>query len=327
MSARPTAGPTTTRPKSGRPTVAVLHLGEMGAAIAAVLKAAAIRVVTHLDGCGDKTVRRCRATDVEVLQPDEVYRASDIVISLVPPDAATAVAEAFCKSTARRGTLYVDANSISPDHATAIARRVESTGRDFVDAAINGLAKSLTKSGTLFLSGDRASEVAALFEGRVHAQVLGSIPGKASAIKMLLAGVSKGVCALYAELSLLAEAQHLLPEFSASTRVIYPAIAALAERVLPTYATHATRRAAEMRELVSTTDTAGIDAPVIEAIASQHDALAVHLQRHPATLNVSLSDFLRHLRETDFRATPPDRRHPAAVAGAVTDEIGDCHGQ
>ena len=73
-----------------------------------------------------------------------------------------------------------------------------------MDGAINGLAKNLTSSATMFLSGPRASEVADLFGQHVRVRLLGHEFGRASAMKMLLSGLSKGVCALFAETALTA---------------------------------------------------------------------------------------------------------------------------
>ena len=79
-----------------------------------------------------------------------------------------------------------------------------------MDAAVNGLAHNAASSGTLFLSGPRAAEVARLFAGTMRVQELGSEPGSASAMKMLLGGLSKGLCALFLELALLAREQGML---------------------------------------------------------------------------------------------------------------------
>src|SRR3954453_2375154 len=139
--------------------VAILYPGEMGAALAAVLAARGYRVVTTLAHRGDATARRCQTAGVHVLQSlSEVVRHSDVVISLVPPAAAEETAQAYCDLAhlAPPAALYVDANSIGPDLARSIGDRITRTGHAFVDAAINGLAKNLTTSGTLFLSGERA---------------------------------------------------------------------------------------------------------------------------------------------------------------------------
>jgi 3-hydroxyisobutyrate dehydrogenase-like beta-hydroxyacid dehydrogenase len=204
-------------------------------------------------------------------------RVSDVLVSLVDPAAAEEVARSYCELAhlAPKHAIFIDANSIGPAKARAIARRVEHAGRSFVDGSINGLAKNLATSGTLYLSGAGADDVAAAFDGVSRVRVLGGEPGRASAMKMLLGGLSKGLCALFTELALLAERQGMLDAMLEAAGRTYPGVCAVAERMLPTYPQHAGRRATEMYELemmarsgVTTTPT------VIEAVRRFHEDLA-----------------------------------------------------
>lgn len=258
-------------------TVGVLYPGELGAAVAAVLRGRGLDLVTTLGGRGLATARRCEDAGIVVLNSlADVVRRADVLVSLVPPGAAEDVAAAYCDLAhlAPSTAIYVDMNSIGPELSAALGERVERRGRGFVDAAINGLAKNLTTGGTLYLSGARAGEVAALFGGAVRTKVLGDDAGRASAMKMLLAGLSKGVCALFAELALVARHHDLLPELTEASAQIYPGIWALVERMLPTYALHAGRRAGEMRELEDTARGAGIEPCVVAAVRELHETLA-----------------------------------------------------
>ncbi|MDB5304731.1 MAG: putative dehydrogenase [Phycisphaerales bacterium] len=259
------------------PTVGILYPGEMGASLAAVLCARGVRVITTLAGRGEQTARRACAAGVEVLPSlQDVVRASDVLISLVPPAAAEQAADDYCELAhlAPPGALYVDANSIGPELSAALAARVAGRGRGFVDAAINGLAKNLTTGGTLFLSGPRAGEVARLFGDAIQLKVLGDQPGRASAMKMLLSGLSKGVCALFVETALTAHHHGMLAEMSESYTRIYPGIMALVDRMLPTYAHHAARRADETRELEQTAQATGFEPCVLAAVRQSHELLA-----------------------------------------------------
>src|SRR5205814_4109392 len=134
------------------------------------------------------------------------------------------------------------------------------------DAAINGLAKNITTSGTLFLAGERAAEIAQVFDGVIRMQILGREPGRASAMKMLLSGLSKGICGLFVELALMAHRQGMLSEMLEASGQIYPGMMAVVDRMLPTYAQHAWRRATEMRELEQTARSAGLQPRVIAAV-------------------------------------------------------------
>jgi 3-hydroxyisobutyrate dehydrogenase-like beta-hydroxyacid dehydrogenase len=259
-------------------TVGLLYPGDMGAALAGVLTKGGVRVVTTLRCRSQATVRRASAAAGIVVLDSlaDVARESDVVLSVVSPAAAEAVAESYCRlsSAAPVAALFVDMNSTGPELAERLAARVEGCGVGFVDAAINGLAKNLTTSATLFLSGARSAEVAALFDKAVATRVLGPNAGRASAMKMLLGGVSKGTCALVLELALLARQRGMLGEMLSECARIYPGISALVDRMLPTYAQHAGRRAEEMNELLATAEASGLEPCLLEAVSRMHEMIA-----------------------------------------------------
>jgi 3-hydroxyisobutyrate dehydrogenase-like beta-hydroxyacid dehydrogenase len=290
-----------------RLTVGLLYPGEMGASLSALLHARGVDVVTTVAGRSDATARRAAASGVTVLDSlRDVVQRSDVVISLVVPAAAEEVADDYCAlaDLAPEAAVYVDANSIGPEKAASIARRVEAGGRSFVDAAINGLAKNVASSGTLYLSGARAPEIARLFDGAVRVKVLGDEPGRASAMKMLLGGLSKGLCALFTELALLADRQGMLEEMLEATARTYPGVAAVAERMLPTYPRHAGRRETEMNELEATALSAGLEPCVIAAVRRLHETLAA---TWPAgTDDPKAPDLASLVRELAVRLNPSD---------------------
>jgi L-threonate 2-dehydrogenase len=259
-------------------TIGLLYGGDMGAAVAAALVPRGWRIVSSLDGRSAATARRCREAGIDVLPGvADVVRTSRIVLSLVPPSAAADVAALYLRHArfAPPGAVYVDANSVAPDLAAAFAEQLAGHGIDFVDAAINGLAKSLlTGRATLFVSGARAGEIAAIFAPVMRVQVLGPVPGRASAMKMLLSALSKGICALFAETALIARRHDLLPELTEAATRIYPGIMTLVERMLPTYAQHAARRADEMRAVEQTAAAAAVEPCVLASVRELHERLA-----------------------------------------------------
>ncbi len=258
-------------------TIGILYPGEMGASLAGVLASRGYAVVTTLADRGEATARRSEAAGVIALGSLEaVAGVADVVLSVVPPGDAEAVAGAYLavSNGAPAGAIYVDVNSIGPELAMSLAARFEARGRAFVDAAINGLAANLTTTATLFLSGAGAGEVAELFGDALRVQHLGSEAGRASAMKMLLSGVSKGVCAMFVELALVAHRHDMLAEMTEAYARIYPGVMALVDRMMPTYPLHAGRRAVEMRELELTARAVGIEPTVVSAIRKMHDMLA-----------------------------------------------------
>ncbi len=255
------------------PTIAVLYGGEMGAALARVLIAKGIRVVTTIAGRSEATAARTRDAGMEILPSiDAIAQTADVVISLVTPASAEETATqvlAALKGQNRRIT-FIELNSISPQSAIRIADAFQRDGHAFVDGAVNGLAGKLADGATLLLSGEFAKDIAGLFEPEVRVQIVGGNPGDASLMKMLLSGMSKGICALYTEMAVTANTADALPAFNTLLGRIYPGVWQLVERMLPTYSVHAARRLEEMGELESAVRLAGIEPQLSRALRDAH---------------------------------------------------------
>ena len=258
-------------------TVGLLYPGEMGASLGKLLTNAGVRVVTTLTARGPRTAQLSREAGIESLSSlEEVVGQSTMILSLVETSSAATVAESYASLArlAPPGTVYVEANSIGPETMKSIAATVSAAGCDVVDGAINGPARTLSTGGTLYLSGSRADEVSSLLGKVVRVRVLGTEIGQASTMKMLLGGLTKGTCALFLELATLAERRGMLPEMMEAITMIYPGIAILIDRMLPTYARHAGRRSVEMQELEQTLQNSGMEPCLVGAICKLHDQLA-----------------------------------------------------
>jgi 3-hydroxyisobutyrate dehydrogenase-like beta-hydroxyacid dehydrogenase len=237
-------GPTT--------TVAILYPGEMGSVLGKILRQAGLRVVTTLENRSQRTATACAEAGLEVLSSlTDIAGTANVVLSVVPPATAREVAERFvdCLPAVGPRPLYADLNSVSPETARAVALVLESAGVEFVDGAVYGLASRLPGGGMLYLSGPKASQLASILDPSLRVRVLGKEPGTASAFKMLIAGVNKGITALFLEMSLAARRAGLLDDFLATCKDVYPGVFSIVERLLPTCPRHAVRRGDEMREL------------------------------------------------------------------------------
>jgi 3-hydroxyisobutyrate dehydrogenase-like beta-hydroxyacid dehydrogenase len=128
--------------------IGLLYSGEMGGAVAQLLRRDGCRLLTTLEGRGTKTVRNSRAAGLEELDClREVVRQASMLFVLVPPAAALDMAIRVQEQLAGRGRddrlIYVDANSVSPETVRAIASVFDGTQIDVVDAAISGPASRL----------------------------------------------------------------------------------------------------------------------------------------------------------------------------------------
>lgn len=160
--------------------VGLLHPGEMGAAVGAALAQAGHDVRWASAGRSAETHARAAAfTDAGTVA--DVLAQCEVVFSVVPPHAALELA----RSLPRYAGIYVDANAIAPTTADGVAAPMTR----FVDGGIIGNPPSPR----LYLSGDEAATVAALFAGStIEARVVAN----ASALKCAYAGWTKGSAAL-----------------------------------------------------------------------------------------------------------------------------------
>jgi hypothetical protein len=160
--------------------VGLLHPGEMGAAVGAALAAAGHTVLWASDGRSEATRARAGAFE-DMRTTGAVVAQCEVVFSVVPPHAALELA----RSLPPFDGIYVDANAVSP----ATARSVGDSVARFVDGGIVGAPPTPR----LYLSGDDAGTVAALFNG---SPIETELVGNASALKCAYAAWTKGTAAL-----------------------------------------------------------------------------------------------------------------------------------
>ena len=242
-----------------RKTIAVLHPGEMGAAVGAGLAARGHRVVWASAGRGAATRQRaedCGIEDVETLA--RAAQAADIVFSVCPPHAALELAHAV--AACGFGGIYVDANAVSPETTRALQRVVEAGGASYVDGGIIGPPPLPGASVRLYVCGSRAAEIAVLFEGCImQAIALDGPVGAASALKVCYAAWNKGATALLAAIRALAQQEGVDAALLAEWKVSLPDIPKRSEAVSGN-ARKAWRWIAEMEEIAASFEAAGLPA-------------------------------------------------------------------
>src|SRR4051794_616301 len=135
-------------------TIAVLHPGEMGSAVAAALGHDVTWVPAGRSGT---TADRARAAGMTPGDP----LTADVILSICPPHAALDVARSV---SAFRG-IYVDANAIAPGRSNEVRALVPHAL--FVDGGIIGPPPAKAGTTRLYLTGERAADVAALFAGTI----------------------------------------------------------------------------------------------------------------------------------------------------------------
>lgn len=265
-------------------TAAILYPGDMGSAVGAALSRRDWRVVSCLEGRGARTVAGARTAGIVAVETlGEAVSGADLVISIVPQAAALSTAEDVARALAgdRRCPVYVDANSIAPATMTDVSAILERAACPCVDGAFVGQAAMLGDKTTLYLSGERADEVAASLAGVLRVIVLGSRVGLASAFKLASTGFSKGLVSLFLEMLSGAERVGLRGELLDCLRRFYPGTVETVERLLPSYPRHLARRVAETaeyRQWLNDADQIGAMVAGTEAVLGRFVALGLDEQ-------------------------------------------------
>ncbi len=238
-------------------TVALLHPGEMGAAIGACLVGRGLRVVWASAGRSAATRSRAKASGLEDLGAlERALDAADVVLSVCPPHGALALAREVAGHGF--GGVYIDANAISPATVRDMGRVVESAGATFVDGGIIGPPPTPGASSRIYLSGGRAKDVATLFAGSsLEAVPLDGAAGAASALKACYAAWTKGATALLAAIRALATHEGIEAALLEEWKRSQPELPKRSE-VVTTQAGKAWRWIGEMEEIAASFEAAGL---------------------------------------------------------------------
>lgn len=233
------------------PVITVLHPGAMGAAVAACLVAGGHRVRWPAEGRSSASAARAAAAGLERCETlADALAGTDIVLCICPPEAALATARSV--SALGFEGLYVDANAVSPASAATIAGAVGGGAR-FVDGGIIGPPPAHAGTTRLYLSGERAVEVAPCFAGSaLEAVVLEGPATAASALKMCYAAWTKGSAALLMSVAALARAEGIEHALEAEWARSLPGLAAQLADDARRNAPKAWRFVGEMREIAAT---------------------------------------------------------------------------
>ena len=232
--------------------VLLLHPGAMGTSLGAALRENAHVVRWVTEGRTEATAERARDAGLAAAATlEEAVGAVDHVLSVCPPHAAVAVAEAVV-AAGFSGT-YVDANAVSPDTARRIGGIV---GDGFVDGGIVGPPAWRPGVTRLYLSGPGAGDVAGWFSGTlVDAR---PVAGSASALKMCYAAFTKGSSALILAIRALAEREGVTAALLEEWGISQPGLPERSARTAVATSAKAWRFEGEMHEIAATFGAAGL---------------------------------------------------------------------
>jgi len=248
----------------------------MGSAMAKSLARGGAHVVATLEGRSERTARLAERADVEILPNlHALVGQADVILSIVPPEAATAVAKAVCNAAkGASNALFVEMNAIAPETVLQIESAVSGVGLETIDGSISGPPPWRPGTTRIYLSGQRAHEIAALpFDG-VDRIVVGDGVGAASAVKMSTASVYKGSTAILLQALRSAHTNGVLEHVLRDLRAAAPELVANVERRLAMAASKSERYVGEMHEIARTQSGAGLTPALFEAMAEVYASLA-----------------------------------------------------
>jgi len=314
--------------------IAVVGFGEAGSILGEDLAAADREVCTYdilLDAPATRgpILEKARRAGVQTADGlNAAIKDADLVISAVTAASSAAVAQAAGKAM-RAGQIFLDINSCSPATKKANAEAVQSSGADYVEAAVMAPVPPQRLKVPMLLGGRRATDLAPVLRALgMNATFIAAEIGVASAVKMCRSVVIKGLEALAVESMLAARRFGAEREVLASLQGTFPQMGwqdKLPDYLISRVAEHGRRRAAEMREVAHTLEDVGIEPTMALATAAREDALidamAAHGLSFPHGQPFSwrwLADSLAH-PGAEPATERPAREPPAGAADVAPD--------
>lgn len=228
--------------------IAVIAPGAMGAAVAQRLARGGAEVAITLAGRSAASARR--AEGLRTLDSEAALAAwADLVLSILPPGEAEALAARLAPVLAPRGraVAYADCNAVAPETVTRVASHLP--GLRFADVGIIGGPPKGDDAGPRFYASGDTDCVAPLAEHGIDLRPVGGGVGAASALKMAYAGITKGVTAIGAVMALGAARAGAADALHAELAASQPQLLAMFERTIPAMFPKAYRWVAEMEEI------------------------------------------------------------------------------
>lgn len=262
--------------------IALVGFGEAGSILGADWAAAGREVVTYDVLLNEPAARASlleKIAQARVASADSLGAAAkdaDLIVSAVTASSSAQVA-ASAGQVLHAGQVFLDINSCSPDTKRANAAAVESSGADYVEAAVMAPVPPQRLQVPMLLGGRRARELAPALQALgLNVSFIATGIGVASAVKMCRSVVIKGLEALAVESLLAARRFGAENAVLASLQGTFPQMGwqeKLPDYLISRVAEHGRRRAAEMREVAHTLESVGVEPTMARATAVRHDAL------------------------------------------------------
>ena len=246
----------------GQQKIAILSPGDMGGGVGAALAEHGHDVIACVAGRSQETQARARRLSFRLADDLESLLAeADIVLSILPPEAALGLARDVVAAMRRSAHAppYADCNAVSPETARAIGALFEGTGAPFIDAGIIGAAPRPDRPPTRFyVSGESAGLMDVLDGKGISVRRVGPEIGRASAVKMCYASITKGTNTLHIAAMTVADALGVGETVRAEIDESLPSIMQHMRGTIPRLPADSGRWVGEMEEIARTYASAGV---------------------------------------------------------------------
>ena len=260
-----------------RVNVAIVAVGEMGQGVGRLLGDAGAHVTTCLQGRSAQTAKRTQdAGIVAVPDDDTLVREADIVLSIVPPGEAVALARRMAAAMGRTGSQppYVDCNAISPETMRNIAGVITDAGAPVADVGIIGPPPGKGRATKFYASGPSCAALDRLKGFGLDVRWVSAAVGDASTLKMCYGGLTKGLTALGTTLMVSAKRAGIDQALTAELGDSQAEMLAFLDRFISSMPPKAYRWVAEMEEGAATLDRAGLPGDMLRGAAELYEWIA-----------------------------------------------------
>lgn len=233
------------------PTVAVIASGAMGAGVGGRLTENGVTVLTMLKGRSEASQKRAAQAKMRDATAAEIA-AADIVLSIIPPGQAEALARELAPAltAAAKKPVYADCNALNPETKKQVGDIIAATGCAYVDAGIVGPPPKPGSDHTRFyVSGPHSAAIMALNAHGLSVRDLGGAIGNAAALKMCYGAFNKGLTALGSALALAAGRHGVADAFHTELALSQAAMLNQLNRTVPDMFPKAYRFVAEFDEV------------------------------------------------------------------------------
>ncbi|NIP76199.1 MAG: DUF1932 domain-containing protein, partial [Xanthomonadales bacterium] len=191
---------------------------------------------------------------------ERVVSEADLILSILPPDAALAQASHVATAMTAAGArpTYVDCNAVSPMTVRKIGEVITGAGAPFIDCGIIGLAPGKGPATRFHVSGPDTGQMQALNGMGITVIPMGTEIGRASALKMVYAGLTKGTMTLHTAMLLAAHQLGVYDEAVAEYADSQAAALKAMEFRVPRIPADAGRWIGEMEEIAATLASIGV---------------------------------------------------------------------